>query len=137
MHFAFIPYGERREVELLLREMEAQKHYLKLWKGEKEKFIALQGQVRFLPFGVYEYVFPREDLDRVLSTLIQEDRYLTNFKKTILRKALKMDKIPEYNDKEIYLWIQENVNIIPIGIKEDKDIVDPLEEHRGWTHEAI
>ena len=95
MHFIFIPYGKRDQVELLLREMEAQKHQLRLKKeGKKDKFIWLQGQIRMLPLGIYEYIFPREDLDLVLHTLLSKidyknDRYLLGKRLTLLRALLK------------------------------------------------
>ena len=139
MHIVFIPYGKRSEVELLFRDMEAQKHYLKMQKGKEEKQIALQGQLRILPFGVYEYVCPKEDADIVLNTLgnVAKDRYVTDFKKTALRKALKLETIPEYKKDKFFLWIKDNVAIVLLGIKEDKEVVGTLELDKGWTHEAI
>lgn len=137
MHFAFIPYGKRSEVELLLRNMEAQKHLLKMWKDGQEKKIWIEGQVRILPLGVCEYVFPREDVDCVLNTLVDyNDRYgvLTKMIYGFLKKFYKLKEIPEYKKDNQYLWIKENVNIIPLGIREDCDILDDL---NGFTHEAI
>ncbi len=53
MHFAFIPYGARSEVERLFRDVESQKFQLKLTKdGEKDKGIWVTGQVRQLPLGI-------------------------------------------------------------------------------------
>ena len=45
----------------MLRDMEAQKHQLKMYdeKGDHMKTIWIQGQVRMLPLGVYEYIFPK------------------------------------------------------------------------------
>ena len=139
MHFDFIPYGKRSEVELLLRDMEAQKHFLPMRKGKKKMGRWIQGQVRLLPFGVYEYVFPKEDMNVVLNTLIVEkDRYeLGDFKIAMFRKMLKLKPIPEYKNDNKYLWIKDNVNIIPLGVKEDEDYTDPSGESKGWTHEAI
>lgn len=140
MHAIFIPYGKRSEVELLLRDMEAQKHLLTLRKTEeKTKGLWIQGQIRLLPFGIVEYVFPKEDMDLVLNTLdFQTDRYeLGNIKKLILQKIVKCEPIPEYKKDKNYLWIKDNVNIIPIGIRHDTDITDPAGPNQGWTHEAI
>lgn len=133
MHFIFMPYGKRSEVELLLRDMEAQKHFLKFEEGGGTY---IQGQVRFLPFGVMEYVFPKEDKDLVLHTLIDEsDRYsLGKFVLTFIRKMIKCDAIPEYKKDKQLLWIKDNVNIIPIGVREDNNIFDNLVNK---THEAI
>jgi len=140
MHAVFIPYGKRSEVELLLRDMDAQKHYIPMWKGKKKKGIWIQSQVRLLPFGVYEYIFPKEDMDIVLTTLkFNEVKYdLGIIKTTLIKKALKVKKIPEFKKERKYLWIKDNVNIIPLGIREDVNIIDSTPgENFGWEHEAI
>lgn len=128
-----MPYGKRSEVELLLRDMEAQKHYLINSDGTGQW---IQGQVRVLPFGVYEYVFPKEDIDAVLHTLDFEcNKYsLGKYVLMLLRKSINAKKIPEYKKDKYYLWIKDNVNIIPLGIRYDADILDPL---INKTHEAI
>ena len=140
MHFDFIPYGKRSEVELLLRDMDAQKHKLVMTKGKKKKIIWIQGQVRLLPFGVMEYVCPKEDADCVMNTLVfKRDRYdLGGFKLALIRKMVKAEKIPEYKTDNQYLWIRNNVTIIPIGVRYDADdFTDPDGPYKGWTHEAI
>ena len=68
-HASFIPYGERSGVERLLRDMESQKHLMPMTKGKKKKAVWIPGQIRDLPFGLKEYVFPKESLDKVLRTL--------------------------------------------------------------------
>ena len=100
MHFAFIPYGKRDQVELLLRDMEAQKHQLKMYKdGVHLKTSWIQGQVRQLPLGVYEYIFPKEDLDMVLNSLIGLDQYnMSKIVVAFLRKFYKLDKIPKFKE---------------------------------------
>src|SRR3990167_10353380 len=132
MHFVFIPYGKRSEVELLLRDMEAQKHRLIMKKGEEQKVLWIQGQIRQMPLGIYEYVFPKEDMDVVLWTLdAKMDRYgLEGFKKWVLKKMIKCDKIPEFKKDRSYLWIKDNVNIIPIGIRHDGTATDFEGEHK-------
>ena len=139
MHFAFIPYGKREEVEILLRDMSAQKHKLKMTKGKEVIHIWIQGQVRLLPFGVYEYVFPREDLDKVLTALNAKFCHysLPKVFLSTLRKMLHLKKIPDYSEEQKYLWVKSEVNLIPLGIRDDEDIIEPLEEYRGFTHEAI
>ncbi len=141
MHAIFIPYGKRSEVELMFRDMEAQKHRLLMWKRKKKKIIWMQGQLRMLPFGVCEYICPKEDMDTVLTTLNfkpNKDAYgLGKMIYTFLRKMVQCKKIPEYSDKLRYLWITENVTILPLGIREDKEFTDPIGKYKGWTHEAI
>lgn len=139
MHFVFIPYGKRSEVELLLRDMEAQKHRLKLWKGDKKKEILIQSQIRMLPFGIWEYVFPKEDRDAVLHTLNAKINYyeLSSIKMTFLRKMIKCKQVIDYDEGNYYPWIKDNVSIIALGIREDGEITDLEGLHKGWTHEAI
>jgi hypothetical protein len=145
LHAIFILYGKRSEVDLLIRDMEAQKHVLQLYKKEKEEVkekqqIWIQGQVRLLPFGIYEYIFPREDVDLVLNTLNFDgdyDKYINPLKKFIIRNIIKCEKIPEYNKDKKLLWIKDNVAVIPIGIKKDDDIIDTSPFYKGWHHEGI
>ena len=140
MHIIFIPYGKRSEVELLLRDMDAQKHMQKVWKGKEEKGRYIQGQVRLLPLGVYEYVCPKEDLDRVLTTLRFHEKAPYNLGKTtmmLLRKMTRAKKIPEFSTEFNYLWILPNVAIIPIGIREDEDYTEKEGDLKGWSHEGI
>ena len=70
MHAVFIPYGHKRLVETFLRDIEAQKYNLKLTSPEgKESSIMIEGQLRVLPFGFYEHIFPKEYMNEVLTTL--------------------------------------------------------------------
>jgi hypothetical protein len=146
MHFAFIPVGKRSEVELFFRDLEAQKHYWLMWKKNEKtgdtatQLIATQGQLRILPFGICEYVFPREDLDIVLYSMINEkNRYgVSEFAIAMAKKFYKLKKIPDYKKTKNYLWIKDNVNVIPLGIREDGDLTEPPgNKFEGWTHEAL
>lgn len=140
MHVAFVPYGKRSEVELLLCDMDAQKHQLPMWKGKKKQYIWIQGQVRQLPFGVHEYVCPKEDMNKVLTTLGFAGNYenlLGMFKLFLIKNALKLKEIPDFKKDKVYLWVKDNVNIIPLGIKEDPDLLNHTGKYKGWTHEAI
>lgn len=144
MHVSFIPYGERGCVERMLRDMEAQKHLMPMTKGKKKRAAWIPGQIRDLPFGVKEYVFAKESLDMVLRTLEACDdhgKYGVGLKKLIypmLRKLLKLKKIPEYEKKgDIYLWVKAFVSIIVLGIREDGEIVGIYVDDKGWTHEAL
>lgn len=147
MHFTFFAYGKRDSVERMLRDMEAQKHRLKVTNPitKEEKFIWLQGVIRTLPGGIYDYIFPKEDMDIVLNTMCPPILNVHNrFKvsKTflaVIRKALKLKKCPKYKDAmERYLWIKDGVAIIPIGIREDEELAEPIDgEFKGWIHEAL
>ena len=41
---------------------------------------------------------------------------------TFLRKMLKCKRIPKFKKDLNYLWLQQHVHIIPIGIREDDDL---------------
>lgn len=139
MHFVFIPYGNRNDVERLLRDMESQKHKLMMYKNLDEAFAWINGQIRILPFGIHEYVFPKDQRDAVLNTLLpEENRYnISWIKLEILRKLFKVKKLPKFKRDYKFLWITQNVNIIPIGIREDADMIEPKGEYKDWVHEAI
>ena len=146
MHVSFIPYGERSGVERTLREMEGQKHLMPMWKKKDKKIMHrgawIPGAIRDLPFGIKEYVFPKESLDMVLRTLGKSgDEYGISFKKPImavLRKLLKLKKIPKYEEEgQVYLWNKAFVNFTVLGIREDGDIVGEYIDDKGWTHEGL
>ena len=153
MHLVFMPYGKRNKVETLYQEMECQKYMMPIWKDDKkeEKKLIVGGAIRHLPFGVVEYIFPREFLGNVVMTLTQAkiDRYDIGWIKLgILRKALRLKKIPEFDrtKTQIFPWEREHVNCILLGIREDKDLIDrdgkvindvTHELSTGWTHEAL
>ena len=143
MHVNFIPYGERSCVERALRDMEAQKHLMPMTKGKKHKGVWLPGQIRELPLGIKEYVFPKESLDIVLRTLGKSghSEYGIHFKRfayPFLRKLLKLKPAPKFEEKgETYLWGKAFVSIIVLGIREDRELVGKEIDDKGWTHEAL
>jgi len=138
MHVVFIPYGIISAVEHLKIDMQAQKFQLRLHKkGKKDKYIWIQGSLRIGPLGVWEYVFPKESADLVLTTLGFQDvsykKYNLNSRQFVLRKILKCEKIPKFKTNKKFLWIRDNVSLIPIGVRYD----DEIKEENGWKHEAI
>jgi len=140
-----MPYGRLECVEETLNDIKAQKYQYPLISpdGKEKAYIWMKGQLRVLPFGFYEHIFPREQLDVVLSTLIDkrtEGRYnLSKAKLSIIRKALHAKKIPEFKTDRKLIWTMDNVHMIVLGIREDTDIVDNALEgkYKGWSHEAI
>ena len=144
MHVIFMLYGIKSAVEHLMMDMQAQKFQFKFYKGKKVmKEITIQGSLRLLPFGIYEYVFPKEYLNLVMTTLdfhIEDQRYkIPKAALAILRKMLRAKKIPDFKPEAKLPFIREHVAIIPIGIREDEDITQPdnMPEVGGWTHESI
>jgi len=142
MHVSFIPYGERAGVERLLRDMESQKHLMPMTKGKKKRGAWIPGQIRELPGGIKEYVFPKESLDMVLTTFNAAETgvYGVKFKTMVypfLRKLLKLKKVPEHKETEKYLWNKTFVSLVVLGIREDGEIVGTYIDDKGWTHEAL
>ena len=142
MHVIFVPYGKIEYVDMLLRDMRACKHRWRIYNKEtgEEKYYWLEGSLRVLPFGIYEYVFPKEDLDQVLNTLlpISNDPYNVNkYYLGILRKILKAKPIPEFKKEGKFVWTREHVSIIPIGIREDGELTEVDGPLKGWSHEAV
>ncbi len=143
MHFAFIPYGALTEIDRLEQEMQVQKFMLRMHKdGEKDKGVYINGQIRLLPFGVYEYVFPKEYLGLVLNTLCnnkEPNRYnVPNFFRAMFRKVLKLKPIPKYQKDQRLIWTTENVSILALGIREDSEIIEPKDMgYKNWIHEAL
>lgn len=120
--------------------MEAQKHLLKMSKDGKEQAVWIDGQVRILPFGIVEYIFPKEDKARVFNTLVSPNKNPYGMAKAldVIRRFLRHKKIKhEITDDGRYLWNMEHVAILLIGYKEDGEIVGSNELDGGWTHEAL
>lgn len=144
MHVIFLPYGKIECVEVTLNDIRAQKYQLLVTKGKKKELHWINGQLRKLPFGFYEVIFPREYRDQVLTTLGFHERKVTDqynvggIKWAIIRKTLQVEKAPkEFKTDKRMLWIMQDVNIIPLGIKKDVDFVEADGPYKGWTHEAI
>ena len=143
MHAVFIPYGIKQSMDHLFMDMQAQKFLMPMYKGKEKGQIYVQGSLRLLPFGVYEYVFPKEHKDAVLTTLGFDKKNYPQYKyKTlpivsILRKILSCKKIPKFNTDNKYLWVREHVSLIPVGIREDGEILEQKGEYAGFTHEAL
>lgn len=147
-----MPYGKIELVEVFLNDIRAQKFFIPFSNGKEDKKILIQGQLRVLPFGFYEIVFPREYRDLVLTTLnfphpdnIYSDRYkIPELIIKQIRKALHCKIAPtNFNNKEGFPWVKgidgkhQDVYILPIGLREDKDIEETEGEFKGFKHEAI
>lgn len=145
MHAIFQIYGNKQNVDFVLEDLHHTKLPLKLWKGKKTKQIPMLCQIRYLPFGFYEFVFPREYEDIVLTALRfdQPDPY--NIGKKILginplnqiRKVLKAEKIPKFKPTKGLSLPDLWYSIIPIGVRYDADMTEKSGPNKGWTHEAI
>lgn len=127
MHVVFFAYGIKDKVDLFLRDLQCQKFKLPFKKKNgKEAFVWVQGSLRQLPLGMYDYVFPKESLDAVLNTLkFDSPSYYPKHKfgkyLVILRKIFKLKKHPKYSKKNNYVWFMNDVALIPVGIREDEE----------------
>lgn len=145
MHYAFIPYGARQEIERLMRDIESQKFQLRLEKDGKKKAVWVNGQIRELPFGVKEIVFPKEYKDLVLNTMMgntapNRGKHHLAYKPilAILRKGLKLEPVGDYNKEQKLLWDLEYVSIMPLGIREDGEVIEQKDMgYKDYTHEAL
>jgi len=89
------------------------------------------------PLLLWDIAFPKEQLDPILNTLIGKDRiqHKKDMRKRYgflsiafnqLRKFLKLKPIPIENKSDLCFPIyKQNVEILPIGIKEDEDTTLP------------
>lgn len=151
MHLAFMPYGIKNFCDFLIEDLNHKYLPMRLYKdGEEDKQALIQTQVRILPFGIYELVFPREFKNEVLSALkINSEKCPYNLDKSILgikpmntlRNFLNLKPIPDYEKVShpnfpIPEYIRF-VTIIPIGIREDKDMTETTGDLKGWNHEGI
>lgn len=144
MHAVFMLYGIEDAVNFLKRDMQAQKFLweLKDKKGKVKKKVWVQGSLRLMPFGFYEYIFPKEYADEVLTTLgfnepiPYENNYGTLYKWGIkkVKAMLKIREAPKIKDKGKIPWITQGVSIIPLGVKYDED---RYFEEDGFNHEAL
>jgi hypothetical protein len=154
MHLVFIPYGIKNLLDFVIEDLNHKYLPLRLYKeGEKDIFILSQTQIRVLPFGIYELVFPKEFKEQVFSALkvkqAQKGGYMDKINKRImgfkpmdiLRKILNLEPIPEYKEVEYPNFpipeYKKFIPIIPIGIRNDLDFEEKEGIYKGWKHEGL
>ena len=151
-----MPYGKVEWVEVFLNDIRAQKFYIPITSpdGKQTKQILTQAQLRVLPFGFYEVVFPKEYLAEILATLNfphpdndYADAYdIPKWAIKKVREVLHCKEAPTDFKRDAALpWVKgidlnhRDVYILPVGIREDKTTTcgQGTKELEGWTHEAI
>ena len=145
MHAVFMAYGMKDKVEYFLKELEHQKLVITFYKDEEKVTFPVQCQVRILPFGIYEFVFPKEHMDAVLTTLRFHQKPPYNLDKSLLgikpfkviKDFLRIEEIPEFKTDNIIPLYFEHVAIVPIGVRYDGEITEKQGKYEGWHHEAI
>lgn len=148
MHLAFIPYGIKERVDLFLMSLQCQMYpWIRKDINTGEEVIhSVQGALRPSMMGIYEYVFPKEALGDVLASMgvnkdvdLQPRDVKMLFRKEVLRKMLKLKKVPKKYEtltlekgelKRINLEIAKaepqrvlfigGVRIFVLGIRDDK-----------------
>jgi len=145
MHAVFMVYGIKHEVDRFLIDLQAHKFPLRMFReGKKDIEIQVQGRLCCAPFGIWEYCFPIESMDKVLRTLhFHSPEALKNRNKfgklrlALLRLGLKLEKIPEFKTDKKFFWYRENITILPLGVRYDDELTEPAGPYKGWTHEGI
>lgn len=139
--------GIKQQVDLFEMFMQTQmwKWTRKNLKTGQNEIVQVQGALRVIPFG-YEYVFPEECLNEVLTMLnIDENSKRWNlgkFRTMILRMMLgkgtegnPVEPIPKYEKVPTNKYVElRGVAIYPIGIK--KDAREEIEEW-GFEQEML
>lgn len=169
MHAIFCAYGKTNWLEYFLNQISAQKVPLKLWRinpetGQREERTEwTEIQLRTLPGGFYEVVFPQEHMDTVLTTLefnrkggkgkpLGQDSSIENYEldKEIsilgmkfkpldyIKKFLRIEDPPEFKTDNQFIWFHPFVSIIPLGIRREQgDVMEKVGPNAGWWHEGI
>ena len=147
MHIVFMPYGIKHLVDYFGMQLQCEKFACYATHPEtKERRLIdhYQGSLRILPGGVWEYIIPVEDANRVMTTLnfhVKDERYkIPDFAMKLLRKVLKLEKIPDYDPvpgSQRIKWIMQHVAIIPLGVRYDAITKEEFGKWAGWEHEAL
>lgn len=150
MHAIFMVYGKKECVDYLIRDMTSQKLPLRFYKKDadgkviEEKNTWIDCQVRVLPFGLYEFVFPKEFMNKVLTSLWFGRPIAYNLDAEIkfmgikikpldyVKKFLRIEDAPKFDNSQTLIWWEQHIGIIPIGIRYDTELKDG-----EWFHEAI
>ena len=161
MHAIFMPYGRKEWVDMFLNDVRAQKLTIRMYRKnpetgkEEEQHVFTNCQLRMLPGGLYEYIFPKEHMDIVLTGLGFADadnghsdfdinkEFSFGFVKIkpieYLRKFLRIEPVPEFKKDKGLMFDRFWVSIIPIGVRyEQGDVQEkPGSPYEGWWHEGI
>jgi len=142
MHLVFGATGIKQDLDLFEKFMETRTFimpYIDHKDKDKEKTILLQSQLR--PIKFYDFIFPKGELNHILNGLKPETEiksrncFLPNSYISILRKALKLKKIPAPDISQGAMpLVKQNVRVVGIGIREDSDITF---KEVGRTHEGL
>jgi len=121
--------GMKSHVDNFITELQGK--YLPFKYEGKDSFV----QVAVRPIQLWEIVFPKEHKDLMLSTCLggkEGMKGITNQKKhrpvvAMIRKMLGITKLPDYDDTKQLPITRQHMELVGIGIKEDRDLTDGTE----------
>lgn len=139
MHLFFITRGIKHETDRFIETLANMPWELRRRniKTNVYDFPWIQGNLK--PILMWDYAFPKEHLQQVLSTIrptreLKDSLGHLNKYSIIMRKMLGAQKIPEYPESPKRIIIgADNVSRYGIGIKEDKMNIFP----HGYEYEMI
>lgn len=115
MHIGIISRGSQRDVNRFFEELQSKYVPIDI-KGEK-----MMTNIVYRPLQLGEIIFPESSLQQVLATLkpLNWERKSIYFE--MLKKAMGLKKIPEYDGKTLGLPVwNKNIELVLLGFKEDK-----------------
>ncbi len=133
MHIDFVAEGWEPDLKQFEEWMNTRVFPMEIEHPDgKKETINVPGTLR--PRRAYTYVFPRENLDRVLNTLGFENEVARVDGKgtrilgktiAIIRKFLRLKKLPEPDEsKGTFPMVNKNIRLIGLGYREDGDFVN-------------
>jgi hypothetical protein len=143
MHVVFIPYGMKKHVDYFLEELAHLKLPLRSYKdGEQDQKTLIECQLRVMPGGFYEFIFPKEYEAAALTTFLFHKPCAYNLDKKIMgfslfkiiKDFLRIENAPkDFDTSKTLPIVADWVSIIPIGVRYDGEVT----EADDWKHEAI
>lgn len=140
MHLSFLTRGHIEHVNRFINELSTRYLDFNWFNPQTKQMEKKRLQMRVCPIQLWDISFPVDQWDAVATTVLgkkdskqgkpeikSQGKFLY-----VLRKAMKQDKIPEYDDS---VWLnmddKHHIEVLGIGVKEDKWIT----ENGGWVDE--
>lgn len=145
MHAFFLTRGAWNDVELVMDFLKTRVLWLECTATDGSKIkVPYSGLLQ--PIQLWSYVFPKEYQREVCTALKfhEKDRFTppglkNDLSLSVLRKLLHCEPVPSFtpvpDGQGLFMPVHAlaNVQVTPIGLKKDVDVV----ETSGLTHEAI
>jgi len=149
MHLYILTRGIKNSVDQFITELQGKYLPYVFYKGKK--LMKCQVQVSVRPIQLWEIVFPEEHKDVMLSTILPEaHKGVTQHKKHnkfiwAIRKALGVEKLPDYKSDIQMPITLANTEVVGIGIKKDyytniktgKRLYNPTEKEKKECWEGL